>query len=200
MATTLERDDKGRFKSANESSGRNYGLLGAAAAGGAALGVLAMLGRKAAVQAPSAMAKDWAEALKLEHKAVRKIFDGLEATDESATAKRNILLAQLKHALAKHDVEEGNVIYPALREAGYADAADQLTKEHGYVKQYLYDLETMSTGSPDWIAKVREFRADIEKHMEEEENDLFPKLKAKLSEEKNKALAATMNKEGFKVA
>lgn len=200
MATTLERDDKGRFKSASDSSGRNYGMLGAAMAGGAALGVLAMLGRKAAVQAPSALAKDWAAALALEHKAVRKIFDGLEATDAKDTAKRNVMLAQLKHALAKHDVEEGNVIYPALREAGYADAADQLTKEHGYVKQYLYELETTPTASPDWIAKVREFRADIEKHMQEEETDLFPRLKAQLSDEKNKALSMTMNKEGFKVA
>jgi hemerythrin-like domain-containing protein len=68
------------------------------------------------------------------------------------------------------------------------------------VKQYLYELENTPTASPDWIAKVREFRADIEKHMQEEEMHLFPMLRAQLSEEKNKALTLTMNKEGFKVA
>jgi hemerythrin-like domain-containing protein len=68
------------------------------------------------------------------------------------------------------------------------------------VKQYLYELENTPTASPDWITKVRQFRADIEKHMREEEAHLFPMLRAQLSEEKNKALTLAMNKEGFKVA
>ena len=112
------------------------------------------------------------------------LFDGLVANAE----------------LMKHAVEEENVVYPALREIGERDAADELTKEHGYVKQYLYELENMPNNSPAWIAKVREFRADIEQHMQEEEMNLFPKLRSQLSEEKNKLLTATMNKEGFKVA
>jgi hemerythrin-like domain-containing protein len=162
--------------------------------------VLALLGRKAVVQAPTALAGNWDEALATEHEATRKVFDQIEATDERSTTKRNLLLAHLKHALMKHAVEEENVIYPALREVGQKDAADELTKEHGYVKQYLYELENTPTASPDWIAKVREFRAAIEEHMEEEELRLFPMLRAQLSDEKNKALTLSMNKEGFKVA
>ncbi len=201
---TATRDSNGRFTS-NEAQeehgrGRSLGVIGAAVAGGAAIGALAMLGRKAAVQAPTALSGNWAEALATEHKAVLKLFNALEKTTETSTAKRNVMLAQLKHALVKHDVQEGNVIYPALREAGYADEADHLTKDHGYVKQYLYELEMTPTSSPDWIVTLRKFRSDIERHMQEEETDLFPRLRAQLSEEKNKALTATMNKEGFKVA
>ena len=202
--TTATRDTQGRFKAAkkngNGSDKSHIGALAGAAAGGAALGLLAMFARKAAVQAPTALAHDWVEALTNEHKAVRKIFDALEATDERATAKRNFLLIQLKHALAKHAVEEENVIYPALRQAGQVEAADELNREHGYIKQYLYELETTPSTSFEWGAKVKKFRADIEDHMAEEENDLFPRLRAELSEEKNKALAAAMNREGFKVA
>lgn len=199
--TTATRDDKGRFTGSKRSgNGGNFGMIAGAAAGGAALGLLAMLGRKAVVQAPTALAGNWDEALAAEHAAVRKVFDQLEATDENATTKRNLLLAHLKHALMKHAVEEENVIYPALREAGQRDAADALTREHGYVKQYLYDLENMPTASPDWIAKVRQFRAEIEAHMQEEEMRLFPVLRAQLSEERNKTLTLAMNKEGFKVA
>ncbi|RYD62776.1 MAG: hemerythrin domain-containing protein [Sphingomonadales bacterium] len=175
-------------------------MIAGAAAGGAALGLLAMLGRKAAVQAPTALAGNWDEALAAEHAATRKVFDALEATDETNTTKRSMLLAHLKHALMKHAIEEENVIYPALREAGQREAADALNQEHGYVKQYLYELENIPKASPDWIAKLREFRADIETHMREEEDDLFPQLRAQLSDEKNKALTLTMNKEGFKVA
>ena len=68
------------------------------------------------------------------------------------------------------------------------------------MKQYLYELETTPSASPEWIAIVRRFRADIEDHMREEETNLFPMLRAMLSEEKNKTLTAAMNKEGFKVA
>lgn len=200
--TTVEatRDKKGRF-TGSEAKGNGGGLaLAGAAAGGLALGVLAMLGRKAAVQAPTALAGNWDEALTLEHEATRKVFDAIEATDERSTAKRNMLLSHLKHALMKHAIEEENVIYPALRDAGQRDAADELNKEHGYVKQYLYQLENTPTASPEWIATVRRFRADIEHHMREEEDNLFPMLRATLSEEKNKALTMAMNKEGFKVA
>ncbi|WP_448664728.1 hemerythrin domain-containing protein [Sphingomonas sp. CJ20] len=206
MATTATRDDKGRFKATRSrskngsGSGNGIGVIAGAAAGGAALGLLALLGRKAAVQAPTALAGNWDEALATEHAAMLKVFDSIEATDESATVRRNLLLSHLKHALMKHAIEEENVVYPALREIGQQDAADALNKDHGYVKQYLYELENMPTASPEWIAKVRKFRADIEAHMQEEELTLFPMLRAALSEEKNKALTLTMNKEGFKVA
>jgi hemerythrin-like domain-containing protein len=201
--TTATRDNKGRFtnkKGGGSTGSSSLGVLAATAAGGAAIGLLAMLGRKAAVQAPTALAGNWDEALVTEHQATLKVFDLLEATDEKATMRRNMLLSHLKHALMKHAVEEENVIYPALREIGEVDAADELNKEHGYVKQYLYELENTPTASPEWLAKLRKFRTDIEEHMREEEMVLFPKLRAQLSEEKNKTLTATMNKEGFKVA
>jgi hemerythrin-like domain-containing protein len=197
--TTATRDKNGRF-SGSKKSGGGLGVIAGAAAGGAALGLLALLGRKAAVQAPTALAGNWDDALAVEHAATRKVFDAIEATDETASLRRNMLLSHLKHALMKHAIEEENVIYPALREAGQREAADALNKEHGYVKQYLYELENMPTASPDWIMKVRQFRADIEKHMQEEETELFPVLRAQLTEEKNRALTLAMNKEGFKVA
>jgi len=153
--TTATRDSKGRFTgSKRTSTTHNLGVIAGAAAGGMALGMLALLGRKAVVQAPSLLAGNWDEALATEHEAVRKVFGQIEATDEHSSTRRNLLLAHLKHALMKHAVEEENVIYPALREAGQRDAADQLTKEHGYVKQHLYELENMPTASPDWISSA----------------------------------------------
>ncbi|MBN2970905.1 hemerythrin domain-containing protein [Roseomonas aeriglobus] len=194
MATTEANREK-----TSDTNG-NLGKLAGAATAGVALGVLAMIARKAAVQAPTYMAGDWDEALAAEHKAVLKLFDALEATEPEATTKRTILLTQMKHALAKHALEEENTIYPALREAGEVAGADELNAEHGYVKQYLYELENMPNNGDAFLDKVRKFRADIEDHMREEEQELFPKLKAKLSPERNKQLTMAMNKEGFKLA
>ncbi|MCW4463782.1 hemerythrin domain-containing protein [Sphingomonas sp. BT-65] len=201
MATTTQaRDSKGRFKEENGSRIGGFGAIAGAVAGGAALGVLAMLGRKAAVQSATALAGDWMDGLIAEHQAVLKLFDAIEATEDKASGRRAMLLMQIKHALAKHAIEEENVIYPALREAGKIEEADELTREHGYVKQYLYELENMPNTGPGFLEKVRKFRADLEEHIDEEEERLFPALRTQLSEEKNKTLTTAMNKEGFKVA
>ncbi|WP_293882376.1 hemerythrin domain-containing protein [Sphingomonas sp.] len=182
-----------------KSDGSTGALIGAAAAG-MALGVAAMIGRKVAVQAPTVLAGDWDQALAAEHVATLKIFDAIEATTRENTTKRAILLAQLKHALGKHALQEENTVYPALRDAGEAEAADSLNKDHGYVKQYLYELTNCPRDSERFLEIVRKFRVDLEKHVREEEDELFPSLKSKLSDEANKALTKAMNKEGFKLA
>jgi hemerythrin superfamily protein len=174
-------------------------VLGVAAAG-LAVGIAANLGRKAAVQAPSVMAGDWLEALKGEHKAALALLDKLAKSTPEQPAKRTLLLTQLKHALGKHAFTEENVIYPALREWGDKADADALNHEQGYQKQYLYELENMDKGSAEFAQKVADFRADLNAHIREEEDKIFPKIHAGLDEAKNKALTAAANREGFKLA
>jgi len=199
------RNENGRFTATRgkKSSGADHngtGALLAAGAAGLAVGLAANVARKLATHVPTMLAGEWDEALKAEHQLTLKVFDQIEATTEKNTTKRATLLMNLKHMLTKHAMEEENSIYPAMRDAGEAESADHLNNDHGYVKQYLYDLTVMPKDSPGWIAKVRQFRTDIEKHMREEETDLFPRLKAKLSPETNKALTTAMNKEGLKIA
>lgn len=201
MATeAASKSTRSRSGRDNGKAGGSTGALIGAAAAGVAVGLMANLGGKAAVQAPTLMAGDWDEALKAEHQAVMKLFDAMQATTERNTTKRSMLLMQMKHALAKHAIEEENAVYPALRDAGQTEEADHLNHDHGYVKQFLYDLENMPKDSPAFLAKIGEFRRTVEEHAREEEDKIFPKLKAKLSPEMNKALTAAMNKEGFKLA
>lgn len=201
------RDGEGRFTKSNSARKEptrtdlnGAGAMLAAGAAGLAVGLAANVARKLAVQSPTYFAGEWDEALTAEHAATRKVFDTIEATTEKNTTRRGLLLTNLKHMLTKHALEEENTIYPAMRDAGEAEAADHLNNDHGYVKQYLYDLTIMAKDSPAWIAKVRQFRADIEAHMREEETTLFPQLKAKLTPEQNKALTSAMNREGLKIA
>ena len=180
--------------------GGQSGVIAAAAVAGAAVGLAASFGRKAIVQGMSAAAGDWDEALAAEHKAVLAHFDMLESTADNQSWKRAHHLLKIKNALGKHALEEENVIYPALREKGETPAADTLNSEHGYVKTYLYELENMPKEGPAFLAKLREFRAMLEAHMREEEDEVFPALKAKLSEEENGRLNWAMNREGMKLA
>jgi hemerythrin-like domain-containing protein len=176
------------------------GVLVGAAVAGAAVGLAANMGRKLFVQMTSGATGDWVDALTTEHEMTLAIFDKIEATSDDQTMMRSHLLAKLKYALTKHALEEENVVYPALRQAGLAEEADELSSEHGYVKTYLYELETMPNDSPEWLARVRDFRTMIEEHMEEEENDIFPRFRSRLSDEQNAKISSMMNKEGFKFA
>jgi hemerythrin-like domain-containing protein len=181
-----------------ESNSGHSVAIGAAA--GLALGLAANLFRKAAVQGPTVFAGNWDVALAGEHAAALKIFDLIERTDDDAAVRRASLLAQLKHAVGKHAFQEENVIYAMMRDHGLTEAADHLNHEHGYVKQFFFDLTEMAKDDPAWLPKVKEFRAMIERHMREEENDLFPRLRAQLSDEQNRHVTTAMNKEGFKLA
>ena len=180
--------------------GSNTGVLVGAAVAGAAVGLAANVGRKLFVQFGSSGTQNWADALRTEHEMTKAIFDKIEATDDSQTMVRTHLLSKLKYALSKHAIEEEMVIYPALRQHGEEGHADELNADHGYVKTYLFELENMPRDDPKWLARVRDFRAMIEEHMREEENDVFPRLRARLSDEENTKLTSAMNKEGFKFA
>ena len=182
------------------SFGNGTGALIGAAAAGAAFVIAANLGRKFFVQAMSARAGDWDEALAAEHDAALAIFDKMLATEPSQSIKRTMLLKKLGHALDKHTHEEENVVYPALRQADDRYDADLLEGEHGYVKTSIYELDQMGTDAPNWLEKVREFRGVVEKHARMEEEEVFPRFKSELTEEQNAKITKLVNKDGFMMA
>ena len=206
MATKGETKSNSRNKSQSGSDSlwdwgnNNSGVLIGAAVAGAAVGLAANMGRKLFVQMTSAASGDWFDALRTEHEMTLAIFDKVETTDDSQATQRSALLAKLKYALSKHAIQEEMVVYPALRQANLASDADHLGEEHGYVKNYLYELETMPKDSPEWLARVRDFRQMIEAHMSEEENEIFPRFRELMSDDQNARITTMMNKEGFKFA
>ena len=208
--STSKRASNGNGRQASRSSNRkdsafswgnnnNAALVGAALAG-AAIGFAANFGRKFLTQAMSGTAGDWDEVLAAEHDATMAIFDRMLATDETQSFKRSMLLMKLTHALDKHAHEEEMVVYPALREANEAHDADVLEGEHGYVKTFIYELNQMGSDAPNWLEKVREFKALVQKHAHMEEEQVFPRFKKALSEEQNAKITSLVNRDGFWMA
>ena len=171
-----------------------------AAVGGLVVRLMANAGRKVVMQMMDSTYGEWDEILKAEHDATLMIFDKLQETGPDNTIKRSMYLMQLKHALTKHALEEENVVYPTMRENGLSDEADELNNDHGYVKQFLFELGKMEPSDHSWGDKVAEFRRQVETHQREEENTLFPQLRTKLSAEANTAMTAALNKEGVMAA
>lgn len=172
----------------------------ASAAAGLALGVLAGYGRRVAVQAPTAMAGDWVDGLVAEHEKVRKLLTELEASSPEDRARRTALVKKLKMALTRHALQEENVIYPALVDAGEEVAAEELTREHAQMKHILYRFDIIDADAPEFLSLVGELRDAVLPHMEEEELELFPRLRNQLNEDGNDALKMKMNREGLALA
>jgi len=189
--------NEGRAPAGASWSGSQTGFLAAAAMAGAAVGFAANYGRKMVVQG---MNSDWQEMLEAEHALVRGLFDKLEATEDGQTWVRAYTLTRIKNALGKHALQEENVLYPALREANQTHDADALNGEHGYIKTYLYELDTMPKEGSAWLEKAREFRAMLDEHMRMEEEQVFPAFRAALTEEQSARLTAAMQREGMKLA
>ena len=198
--STSERKSTSRNEGSAFSWGGNAGPVFGAALAGVAIGLAANYGRKALMQGMEAAAGDWDEILAAEHDMALAIFDKMLATDESQSFKRKMLLMKLTHALDKHAHQEEMVVYPALREAGINVEADQLESEHGQVKTFLYELNEMGVDAPNWLEKVREFRALISRHAHMEEEEVFPRFKKDLDEEQDARITTLVNRDGFWMA
>lgn len=166
----------------------------------AGVAAIANLGRKMAVQAPTAMAHDWCEGLIKEHKATLAVIDKLEQLSPEQTDRRAMLLMNLTHMIAKHAMQEENVIYPVLRRGEDGQVADALNSDHGEVKAMLYGLGHMEKGDPAFGETLGRLRTALDDHMRQEENELFPALRARLSDEENKKLSREMNMAGLMLA
>lgn len=169
-------------------------------AGGVAAGIGLAVARKLWVQAPTAVAGDWVDGLAGEHAAVRNFLGLLARTERGETKQRRYLLHKIKTALTRHAIQEENLIYPALREAGEEEAAADLTLEHADVKHYLYRLDLLVGQDRAFLDELEAFRADIFRHMEEEERVLFPLLRERLGEERSAQLGLKMNLQGAQFA
>ena len=192
------RSDNSRTQDRSAFSwGDNAGPLLGAALAGAAIGFAANYGRKFLMQGMEAAGGDWDEILAAEHEMALATFDKMLATDETQTWKRTMLLMKLTHALDKHAHQEEMVVYPALREANLASDADALEGEHGYIKTFLYELKQMGPSAPNWLEKVREFRALVSKHAHMEEEQVFPNFKQNMTEEQSAKITGLVNADGF---
>lgn len=200
VSRTDSRSDSRSSHSGAFSWSDNVGPLIGAAVAGAAIGFAANVGRKAIVQGMEASAGDWAEMLKRDHREILSNLDQIIATDETQTWKRSMLLMKLCHKLDKHSYEEETVVYPALRDDNEVQQADELDKEHGHVKTFLFELKQMQTDDPNWIGKVRDLREALAKHIRMEEEQVIPRLQQDLDDEKNATITTMVNKAGFMMA
>ena len=126
----------------------------------------------------TARAADAISLLIKDHKDVKAMFEQFEAlTDRSKVSKKKIA-TQICHALTVHAQVEEEVFYPAVREAiKDDDLMDEATVEHASAKDLIAQIEAMDPGDDLYDAKVKVLSEQIEHHVQEEEGEMFPKVR-----------------------
>lgn len=158
----------------------------------------ALVPMQQAVAQTAAAGGDWFAMIQAHHLAIAKTFDALLASPATGP-KRAGLLRQLGYQLTAHSVAEENVIYPALALNGMTTESDKLYLDQAHAK--VMNTETEMAAMKDkagtaWLDKAKALQAAVLKHAkEDEEANLYPKLRDKLDASMNATLTALYKRE-----
>ena len=133
--------------------------------------------------------------LKRDHTEVKKMLSDLEDTTERAEKTRTEGLATLKHELGIHEAIEEEIFYPELKEHSKTkDLALEGYEEHHVVDTIMGELEGVEPSDETWMAKFSVMKENLEHHISEEEDEMFPKVEQVLEDEELQQLGARMQK------
>lgn len=116
-----------------------------------------------------------------DHRDVQALFDELTRTGHEADPKhRKDLADRVTIELVRHATAEEQLVYPAVRlnVDGGADLADREIAEHAQIERTLKDLAGAQPGDEAFEPALQHLIALVDEHIAEEEQTLFPRLRA----------------------
>mgnify|MGYP006188446661 CR=1 FL=1 len=147
------------------------------------------------------------ELLKSDHDKVKHLLSELVETTSRAKKKRQELLSKIATELKIHTQIENEIFYPAFKKAGKRDDQPifyEAKEEHRAVELLvLPDLEKTDPESEEFSGRAKVLKELVEHHADEEESDMFPRVKelmdhnqlmelGKLMQERKESLASEM--------
>jgi len=112
--------------------------------------------------------------LKQQHREVERLFKKIE---KAGPEEKEKLFDELADALAVHAAIEEQHFYPATKDARTEELLEEAVEEHLSVKRIIADLLEMEPDDAQFDAKITVLREQVEHHVEEEENELFPEVR-----------------------
>ena len=117
--------------------------------------------------------------LEADHRKVEDLFARIEAAEGDA---RTPLVRELEENLKAHMALEEEVVYPAMEPVTGAEAVEEGNKEHELARKTLAEMIALAPDEPGFGGALEAVKAGIEHHVEEEEGEVFPKLRKEAPE------------------
>jgi hemerythrin superfamily protein len=120
-----------------------------------------------------------------DHNRVRGLvaqFEEAQEKDDAATMAA--LATRIFQELQIHTTIEEEIFYPAVREAGNEELTELVAEgveEHHVVDTLMEEMAAMEAGSEQWVAKMTVLVENVEHHADEEESEMFPKVRSSMS-------------------
>jgi len=117
------------------------------------------------------------ELLKNDHKKAMSLIGELETADDEVGMDPTYTetFNRLNELLKMHTRIEEDVFYPAMKEFDESrDLVREFDKEHKQLEQLLSQLSTMAPNVEEFQDTLSDLRENLERHVDEEENELFP--------------------------
>ena len=140
------------------------------------------------------MSTDAIVLLKNDHKEVRRLFAQFEKAGDNAEATKGALVKKMIELLTVHTYIENEVMYPEVRKL-LPDLEDDILEsyeEHHVADVLVTELMMLNPGDERFDAKTTVLIESVRHHIEEEEDDWFPKVRAGLGRKRLQELGATM--------
>ncbi|MCO1595429.1 hemerythrin domain-containing protein [Micromonospora sp. RHAY321] len=134
--------------------------------------------------------QDVIDILTADHREVETLFVELE-TRQGTPEHRRQLVDVVIAELVRHAVAEETYVYPLARKAlpdGDEIAEHEIT-EHADAERTMKDLEALDPSDPRFDELLAHLTSTIRHHVEDEESELFPRLRAAVAGEELAELA-----------
>ncbi|WCN82031.1 hemerythrin domain-containing protein [Micromonospora sp. LH3U1] len=127
---------------------------------------------------------DVVDILIADHREVETLFVELE-TRRGTPEHRRQLLDVVIAELVRHSVAEEAYVYPIARKAlpDGNEIADREIAEHADAERTMKELESIDSSDPRFDELLTHLTSTIRQHVREEENELFPRLRAATARE-----------------
>jgi hemerythrin superfamily protein len=132
------------------------------------------------------VAQDAVALIKADHRKVEQLFREFEEAGDRAYKTKQQLVSEIIRELEVHATIEEETYYPAVEAKAKKDGKEliaEAVEEHHVVKILLGELSAMSAEDEAFDAKVTVLMENVRHHVEEEEGEMFPKLRSALSAE-----------------
>ncbi len=125
------------------------------------------------------MSNDAIVLLKQDHQEIRKAFRRFQEAGENATTRKGQLVDRIIELLTVHTYIENEVMYPRVRELlpELEDDVLESYEEHHVADLLVVELASMKPSDERFDAKTTVLIENVTHHMEEEEQDWFPKVR-----------------------